>query len=176
MTDQITEKWKIVPNFPSYRISTSGNLETRSRRGSKTYSESWRPVKLHDSRYGYLSVTLYNHPIKRYVAIHRLMGEVFLKKPISTEKLVVRHLDGVRHHNEISNLAWGTYSENSKDMVRHGHFKNNCVRNLSELDVKIIRLLKGRLKQRTIAKYFCVSATTISNVIKDKAYRGIQFD
>lgn len=31
-----------------------------------------------------------------------------------------RHLDGDRSNNVVSNLAWGTPSENNRDLVRHG--------------------------------------------------------
>lgn len=32
----------------------------------------------------------------------------------------VRHLDGIKFHNWVGNLAWGTKSENEQDKLRHG--------------------------------------------------------
>ena len=34
--------------------------------------------------------------------------------------MVVRHLDGDKLNNRLSNLAWGTHEENAADKVEHG--------------------------------------------------------
>lgn len=56
--------------------------------------------------------------------IHRLVAEAFLERLPQHE--LVRHLNGVPTDNRVSNLAWGTHSENNQDTVRHGR---NVARN-----------------------------------------------
>jgi hypothetical protein len=55
----------------------------------------------------------------RTTHVHRLMAETWLG-PAPFEGAIVRHLDGDRCNNRLSNLAWGTYAENSDDQRRHG--------------------------------------------------------
>ncbi len=50
--------------------------------------------------------------------VHMLVLEAFVgARPPGQQS---RHLDGVRDHNTLDNLAWGTASENHADMLRHG--------------------------------------------------------
>lgn len=56
--------------------------------------------------------------------VHRLVLEAFVG-PCPEGMTVGRHLDDDPNNNHISNLAWGTVSDNSKDKVRNGHHFNN---------------------------------------------------
>jgi hypothetical protein len=49
--------------------------------------------------------------------IHRLVCETFHGPRAG---MVVRHLDGDRFNNRLSNLAWGTHEENAADKIGHG--------------------------------------------------------
>lgn len=55
---------------------------------------------------------------KRKSKVHILVLEAFIgPRPAG---MVARHLDGDPNNNHASNLAWGSYSENMHDMVKHG--------------------------------------------------------
>lgn len=49
--------------------------------------------------------------------IHRLVCETFNG---NRPGMVVRHLDGNKLNNRLSNLAWGTHEENAADKIGHG--------------------------------------------------------
>ena len=58
----------------------------------------------------------------RYHSVHVLVLETFYgPRP---EGYVARHLDGNPGNNHPGNLAWGTFSENNHDSVRHGTHRN----------------------------------------------------
>lgn len=79
---------------------------------------------VHHSR-GYLYVTLHikdpisNKRIKQvHKYIHRLVAEAYI--PNKYNKPCVCHKDNNRTNNHVDNLYWGTYKENSEQMVRDG--------------------------------------------------------
>lgn len=51
--------------------------------------------------------------------VHRLVAAAFLGSPPSSEHTDVRHLDGDCGNNCVENLAWGTRSENMRDLWTH---------------------------------------------------------
>ena len=72
--------------------------------------EVWRKLKPSMGG-GYPSVQLGRG---RHYHLHRLVAESFLPKP-EGEGLEVRHLDHDKMNCHVSNLAWGTRSQNAKD-------------------------------------------------------------
>lgn len=99
-----------IPGYPKYEIDESGsvyNIRTGKR------------LKSSPNLHGYHKVNLYRKAKEsdtRY--IHRLVSETFLGK--CPEGLLVRHLDGNKDNNHVSNLAYGTHADNYEDAVRHG--------------------------------------------------------
>lgn len=54
--------------------------------------------------------------------VHQLVAAAFLgQRP---EGLETRHSDGVKSHNGIGNLCYGTRKDNAQDCVRHGSLPN----------------------------------------------------
>lgn len=91
---------------------------------------SGRPLKpWYGTKDGYARVSLCDGTgRKRKRLVHHLMLESFVgPRPAGMLGL---HRDGNRRNNAISNLYWGTYSDNLNDAVRHGtHFqasKTHC--------------------------------------------------
>jgi hypothetical protein len=111
-----SEEWRPIDGHPGYEVSSLGRV--RSPRGL---------LNLHpNSVTGYLYVALGRHTRR---AVHVLVAEAFHGARARSQ--VVRHLDGSRQNNVVSNLAVGTYSENAHDAVRHGthHMarKTHCI-------------------------------------------------
>lgn len=79
----------------------------------------YRVVGAKPAKSGYKTVQLMIDGRFKLVYVHRLIAEVFLGPPPSRSHLV-RHLDGDRHNNDVSNLRWGTAQENADDRERHG--------------------------------------------------------
>lgn len=100
-----------VPFAPGYFVSTEGEVFSE-KRGIRRAMKPW-------SKSGYASVSLCASGQTAKVYIHRLVALVFIGSPASADH-EVRHLDGVPAHCHVGNLAWGTHTENMRDMVRHG--------------------------------------------------------
>lgn len=74
-------------------------------------------------------------------------------------------------------LSWKTPSQNQMDKVRHGtsnRGENSAKAVLTEASVRRIRLLKGRLSQREIAKRFGIGSTTAWLVLNRKTWVDIE--
>lgn len=65
------------------------------------------------------------------IRVHRVVAAEFIG-PQPFPGAIVRHLDDDKTNNHVSNLAWGTHSENAYDRVRNGHHfrveSTTCVR------------------------------------------------
>ena len=54
--------------------------------------------------------------------LHLMKAKAFLFGPNPLGANVVRHLNDVKTDNRLTNLAWGTQSNNMKDCIRNGNF------------------------------------------------------
>ena len=101
------EEWRTVVGYPTYEVSSLGNV--RNRRG-----HILKPYK----HLGYPGVALWRDGSQRTRAIHRLVCETFHGPAPDGQE--VRHLNGRRDDNRTINLAWGTQKENAADRRLHG--------------------------------------------------------
>ena len=70
--DFINEEWKIIPEFPVYKISNYGRVY------SIRSNLIMRPIK---DAYGYNVVKLSINGYRKYKKIHRLVAECFIPNP-----------------------------------------------------------------------------------------------
>lgn len=105
------EVYRPVPGFPSYLVSNQGRVvserRTPARELTPRIKRGYALVRLADGRGG-----------DKQQAIHRLVLAAFVGP--CPDGMEVRHLDGDRGNNVLSNLAYGTRSENSRDKRSHG--------------------------------------------------------
>lgn len=103
------EQWASVPGHSDYEVSSEGRVWSRPRprvRGGL--------LSPYTGSHGYLMTKLND----RNWAIHKLVALAFLGPcPPGME---VRHLDGDRQNARLTNLAYGTKSENRRDRFQHG--------------------------------------------------------
>ena len=117
------EAWKPVIGYEGrYEVSDHGRVRALffAARGR------WKPGRIMTHKIGldgYSRLNLYDKDGKlRTKTVHSIVLESFSgRRPIG---YVTRHLDGNRQNNHKSNLTWGTPSENSNDMRRHGNSTN----------------------------------------------------
>lgn len=106
---RLAERWLPIPGVgPGYEASDQGRVRSCK-------SGSWHiltPVL--EKRDGYFVVSI-NRRAKR---VHWCVTRAFYGEPM--EGQMCRHLDGTRTNNVLSNLRFGTASENMQDAVRHG--------------------------------------------------------
>lgn len=113
--DASAERWLPVPGFEGmYAVSDLGRVRSLARKGVRKD----RLMKPSRDRGGYFRVILTKDRAKTYATVHRLVTAAFIG-PLPPGK-ETRHLDGDQANNALSNLTYGTRSENSLDMVRHG--------------------------------------------------------
>lgn len=120
MTDTIQERWLPVPGFEGkYDVSDQGRVRSWVTRGVP------KPHVLSDvpkNGYGHPICALYQEHTQRSLhSVHALVLLAFVgPRP---DGMLTRHLDGDPTNNHLSNLVYGTPSENAMDAVRHG---TNC--------------------------------------------------
>lgn len=135
----MTEVWKAIPDWPHYEVSSMGRVRSLDRMVASARSRSGhrlskgRVLKFGKSRQ-YHNVTLQDTEGgrgKKTFTVHSLVLTVFIEP--RPEGLDVRHLDGNPTNNVVSNLTWGTKSENMRDKDIHGtnHHRNktHCAQN-----------------------------------------------
>ena len=116
--------------LPYYWVSSYGRL----------YSEySGRFLSLTPDKDGYLGTVICTKYGKRCtIRIHRLMMLVFYPIP-NPHEMFINHIDGIKYHNELSNLEWVTPSENNLhayrilQVNRHSNVSEEAVRKACQL-------------------------------------------
>lgn len=93
--------YKTIKRYPDYEISEHGDIR---RKGSDILRKSYR-VNGRDK------VILTHNGKTEYIS--RLVAETYIPNP--QEKTDVKHLDGDKSNNHISNLGWADHSETQKD-------------------------------------------------------------
>lgn len=108
--EPLHEEWRPVVGMEGkYEVSDHGRVWSWPRR---------RPLTLVETPLGYLVVCLSRPPGSTTRKVHRLVLEAFVGP--APEGAETRHLDGDKHNNWLSNLAWGTSLENAADTCAHG--------------------------------------------------------
>lgn len=118
MNESTPERWLPVVGWEGlYEVSDLGRVRSLPRKHTRG-----RIRKLQIGKNGYWSVALSLNEIRKTYTLHRLMAEAFLgPRPEGQE---VRHLDDNRLNCNLSNLAYGTRTENNLDRVRNGIHPN----------------------------------------------------
>ncbi len=168
----IPSGFRQIPGFPRYAISEDGTVLSicpRNGRGAaKPWSEAHRIVPVIASN-GYHRISLCRERRTQQVQIHVLVLTSF-SGPCPNE-MECRHLDGDRSNNHITNLAWGTHSENMLDKILHG---TNPIIKLNAGDVLEIRrrAANGEL-HRILAVEFHVLRSSISVIVNRHSWKHI---
>jgi NUMOD4 motif/HNH endonuclease len=106
----VQEIWVIIPYGQCYEVSNKGRI--RNTKTGKFLSGTINED-------GYRRVTLSEGKKHKSFYVHKLVAEAFLDPPLEGQQ--VRHWDGNPDNNDLSNLLYGTPSENVYDTVRYGN-------------------------------------------------------
>lgn len=107
------ERWLPIYTFPGYWVSNKARVWS---------SATNRFLRLFPAdNWGHWGVMLCRDGKSYHKYIHKLMAEAFIPNP--RRYPVVRHLDDIPDNNELENLAWGTWKDNTQDAIRNGHFR-----------------------------------------------------
>lgn len=171
------EIWSAIKGFEGfYEISTLGSVRSITRtvkNGNKTCTYHARILK-QSIKTGYRSVCLCRDGRQYFPHIHRLLAQAFI--PGSGQ--VVRHLDGDPKNNAISNLAWGSFSENENDKLLHGRRplgESHPNSKINDDVVRKIRALKASGKsQLAIATMLGINRGVVGAVVRGQGWRHVQ--
>lgn len=131
----MTEEWRPIPEWETlYEVSDCGRVRSLSRvtRGgfAGTRKVKGRIRKPVPRASGHVMVMLTDGEIRKSADIHRLVMVAFCGP--CPDGMEVCHNNGDPTDNRLSNLRYGTRSENIYDMVKHGaHWqakKTHCPR------------------------------------------------
>lgn len=102
------EIWKDIEGYEGrYQVSSLGKVRSRA----KTNNGEWRMMKLHQNRYGYMTVALSYQNKCKHRTVHRLVASAFV--PGYKAGLIVNHKDENKANNRWENLTWMTMPANN---------------------------------------------------------------
>lgn len=173
----MSERWLPVVGFEGkYEVSDMGRVKslartiTLFRHDGHTGQPMWinyqikqRIMKLNKTKKNYLTVMLgCKGPTRR---VHQLVLESFIGPcPAGHEAL---HANDIKGDNTLSNLSWGTKSDNQRDAIRNGrspigeHRRNAKLKNS---DIPTIRVRLNIDSCYTISQDYNVSENAIRNI------------
>lgn len=99
-----------IKGFPLYHVTKDGKVYNIRRN---------REVTIHPHyRTGRNIVHLYSNGKRYNLKVYRLVAEAYIPNP--ENKPCVCHKDNNKSNDRVENLYWGTYKENSQQMVSDG--------------------------------------------------------
>lgn len=112
----------------------------------------------------------------RYIGAHQMMCRMAHGNSIGLQNHVA-HSCGNPVCVNPHHLRWATKSENEADKVGHGTHNRGArhgMAKLTELEVREIRLLRGRMTQKDISDKFGVSQATINHIQVGKSWTSLK--
>ncbi len=169
------EEFKDVPDFPGYRISNFGYVQScwKVGRSPEMIKNQWRDLRSTNRTERYDQVNLTKRDGSRKVMkVHSLVASIFLKKPKTSKKLCVRHLDGNSKNNRVDNLAYGTYKENEADKKIHGRDYKSKI--FTKEDIIYIRSLpKTKENREMLSMKYGVTTHHIYAIISKRRHNCV---
>lgn len=123
----LDEIWLPIHGYEGYyEVSDKGRVRSVDRtiwgeKAGTRYQRVYRgrDLVLKTNKDGYSVVCMSKENKRRYFRVHRLVLETFVGP--CPEGMEVCHNNGNPADNRLTNLRYGTKSENAQDIIRHGH-------------------------------------------------------
>lgn len=154
--------WKDIPGFPNYQASDEGHIRNKKTGHIK------KPVA--SGRGGHLMVYAGGGRRANKEYVHRLVALAFHGFP--EHRRIACHIDGNPKNNSPQNVYWGTYSDNTKDSIKHGTFvalrgSSNGMAKLSLMQAQsILSEYDGkRGSQSRLARKYGVCVSTVHMIV-----------
>lgn len=168
------EIWKDIAGFEGrYQISNLGRVKSLVIYGKQQSPSIMKP---NPHKQGYHLISLRMNGKSFYFYIHHLVLTAFVcERPKGLE---CNHKNTIKNDNRVDNLEWITPKKNIQHAIENGLRnlvgENNHKAKLTESDViEIRKRLKNNEFQKTIAKDYGVSATTIGHISRNESWRHI---
>lgn len=113
------EEWRSIPGYEgSFEVSSLGRIRRLdrivTRKDGITYLLKGKLRKHTIASNGYPVTS----PLNKNMTVHRLVAKAFIPNPDNLP--LVLHEDGDKTNNRVTNLRWGSYSDNAYDAVNQG--------------------------------------------------------
>ena len=171
------EEWRPVAGYIGvYEISDQGRVRSHQRRGCGKRGALLKPrLTGHRPSNYYFTVKLYREGSFTRRPVHHLVAEAFIgPRP---DGMVVRHGPQGALNNSLTNLSYGTPSENTMDQYRDGTMRfgeQQHAAKLSEEDVPLIRERHASGEgYRPIARSYGVAPYAIWCIVKRKNWKHV---
>ena len=113
--NDISERIKLIEGSTTDYISETGKVYKDCGNG-KMFPKCIKPNAVNG--YIYVGITMGDRNISKRV--HRLVANAFIPNDDPKNKTIVMHKDNDKTNNNVSNLKWGTVSENTKQAFDDG--------------------------------------------------------
>ena len=168
------ELWKEIP-FADFKYEVSSYGRVRSFCQNTEEGKILNPSQIG----GFRVVSLKTQSKAKHFLVHKLVAELFVEKE-SNDQTVVIHLDWSKANNHFSNLQWSTKAESYKRMhkrLQEERKKKGKVVTYSKLKPEEVSLIKSMIergvKQKLIAKMFCVSEMQITRIKRGENWKEV---
>lgn len=163
-----------IPGYDGYFVTPDGRVFSNRRYG--------RAGMLFEMRQhynnGYLCFTINTPTWHAVVRVHIAVALAYIG-PKPTEDAVVRHLDGSRDNNVVSNLRWGTKQENAQDMVAHGRAgrargeRNWAAKVTEEIVLQIRQMAANGITHAEISRMLNISRPQVSHIVRRRSWKHV---
>ena len=181
------EIWSDIEGYKGhYQISSFGNIRSVDRKIKKfnniekkitDFCIKGKLLKPKTRKDGYKIIYLSKDNNKKELYIHHLVAFAFIGKRPKDHHIC--HNDGNKSNNNLSNLRYGTRSDNANDTLLHGtcYFKkgeNNPSSKLKDDDIKYIWKNKGIKTQNKLSLELGVCRQAISSIYNQKNWKHLK--
>lgn len=171
MTEEI---FKPIPGFDAYEVSNLGRVK------SLKFPQKPRILKAQPNTFGYPTVQLRRDGKTVAIHIHTCVLLAFVG-PRPEGNYCSLHDDDNPANNALSNLCWGTRSENSLQVVRKGRRTQpnptpllGCDHPQSNLTPEQVRAIRNSPKTcKALALEFGSSAMAVSRIKRNLTYKNV---
>ncbi|XWV24568.1 putative HNH endonuclease [Tupanvirus deep ocean] len=159
--------WKSVVGFSKYDVSNTGLVrECYSGRILKPYVNS-----------GYNNVNLCAGEHKKQYRVHRLVARAFIPNPLKLP--VVDHIDNNKLNNNVDNLRWCTYAQNTQFFVDNHREKSKAGKSKQilqyDLDGNLVKRWKSIAELKKAHPKYCKGYIYHNIVGKSKSAYGYKW-
>jgi len=176
----MVESWTPLYGWEkSHQISSLGAVRSLSRTVFRpnfgTRTVRGKTLKQRPDKDGYMTVCLNYEGKQQTTWVHIAVAESFVcPRPVSSERIEVRHLNGQRTDNRAANLSWGTSKQNSADMVAHGTRFQGESHPRARLKEDQVRTIRASSETNSVlAKRYGVGRGTIDSIKRRRNWKWI---
>ena len=177
------EEWKDIKGYEGYyQVSNTGRVRSLDRtiinkngmeKKLKGKELKFQERKSDTQGNNYRWVILYKNRKRETKYIHTLVLIAFKRN--RPDGFQTRHKDGNGGNNNVTNLAWGTQSENHQDKLRHGRVPlGERVINSKLTKEEVIQIRKryaaGGISQEKLGQLYNVSGVNIYFIVSRKSW------